>query len=144
MQIQRAATDEEVRGCYPVMRQLRPEVDEPLFLARVRAQRQQRGFELAFARDEDQVRAVAGYYTCECLAWRKYLYVNDLVTHADFRGRGYGGALLDWLVAQARAQGCDEFHLDSGVQRFDAHRFYLGKGLNIASHHFSMMLSPKP
>jgi hypothetical protein len=31
-------------------------------------------------------------------------------------------------------------HLDSGVRRFDAHRFYLNKRMNISSHHFSMVL----
>ncbi|MGZ5001726.1 MAG: GNAT family N-acetyltransferase, partial [Chthoniobacterales bacterium] len=30
--------------------------------------------------------------------------------------------------------------LDSGVQRFDAHRFYLMKRMKISSHHFSLEL----
>ncbi|MGZ5023946.1 MAG: GNAT family N-acetyltransferase, partial [Chthoniobacterales bacterium] len=31
--------------------------------------------------------------------------------------------------------------LDSGVQRFDAHRFYLMKRMKISSHHFVLDLS---
>ena len=143
MDIRLAQTDDALRRCHPVVRQLRPEVDEALFLARVEAQRR-RGYELAYLEEAGQVRAVAGFYVCECLAWRRYLYVNDLITHDGHRGRGHGGALLDWVIERARQHGCDEVHLDSGVQRFDAHRFYLGKGMNIASHHFSMMLTPKP
>jgi hypothetical protein len=51
-----------------------------------------------------------------------------------------GGALFDWLVQLAREHECRELHLDSGVQRFDAHRFYLGKRMHITSHHFALKL----
>ena len=61
---------------------------------------------------------------------------------ADAAGRslGLGSALFDWLVAEARAEGCAKLELDSGVQRFDAHRFYLAKRMIISSHHFSLDL----
>ena len=49
--------------------------------------------------------------------------------------------LMDWLVGRAREQGCDELHLDSGVQRYGAHRFYLRYGMDITSHHFRIALS---
>ena len=70
----------------------------------------------------------------------RLLYVEDLVTREADRSAGYGGKLFDWLVQQARAHQCDHFELDSGVQRFDAHRFYLMKRMKIASHHFSLQL----
>ena len=51
------------------------------------------------------------------------------------------GGSRSWdCVAEARRRGCAQFHLDSGVQRFDAHRFYLHKGMNISAHHFAMPL----
>jgi len=43
-------------------------------------------------------------------------------------------------VAQARAEGCAQFQLDSGVQRFGAHRFYLMKRMDITAHHFGLKL----
>ena len=62
-----------------------------------------------------------------------------LSTLPEARGQGHAGALLDWLLAEARARGCDEIHLDSGVQaeRWDAHRLYLNHGYAITSHHFA-------
>jgi hypothetical protein len=47
--------------------------------------------------------------------------------------------MIEWLKAHARELGCRQLHLDSGVQRFGAHRFYLRHGFNIASHHFSIV-----
>lgn len=68
-----------------------------------------------------------------------YLYVDDLSTLPDSRRRGHARALLDWLLTEAKRLGCDQLHLDSGVEltRADAHRLYLNAGLVISSHHFA-------
>ena len=103
--------------------------------------RQQRdGYLLAFLEADGEVRAVAGYRFLESLFSGKFLYVDDLVTRDRDRSRGFGGALLDWLVEQALSLGCDTLELDSGVQRFDAHRFYLLKRMNISSYHFRIKI----
>ena len=90
--------------------------------------------------DEIGVRAVAGFRMLESLYAGRFCYVDDLVTDATGRSLGYGGVLFDWLVATARAEGCGRLELDSGVQRFAAHRFYLTKRMRISSHHFSLEL----
>ena len=139
MRIAAAETDADIARCGPVMLELRPHLAGQDFVAVVRRQ-QKSGYLLAYLEDETEVRAVAGYRFMDILACGKILYVDDLVTRAADRSRGYGGRLFDWLVAQARAAQCKEFHLDSGVQRFDAHRFYLCHGMNIVWHHFSLKL----
>ena len=137
--ITRATTDDQIRRCFPVMAQLRPHLDEAEFVARVRRQ-QQDGYELAFLSDKKIVKAVAGYRLLESLSWGKFIYVDDLVTGELFRSQGFGQQLFDWLVKRARSRGCDQFHLDSGVQRFGAHRFYLAGRMDIIAHHFAMKL----
>ena len=136
-EIAAVADDAGILACHPVMAQLRPQHDDPRqFLARVREQ-QGEGYELAALTVDGEVAAVAGYRLGTNLAWGRYLYVDDLVTDGARRSRGHGKALLDWLAARARERGCDELHLDSGVQRFSAHRFYLRDGgMDISSHHF--------
>src|SRR6266404_7183574 len=133
-----AKTPKEIRRCYPVMRELRTQFTDPeRFVERV--QRQQRdGYLLAFLEAEGEVRAVAGYRFLESLFSGKFLYVDDLVTASRDRSLGFGGQLLDWLIEQAREHGCENLELDSGVQRFDAHRFYLIKRMNISSYHFTI------
>ena len=93
-----------------------------------------------FVGRDGTVRAVAGYRISECLAWGRFLYVDDLVTLSADQAAGFGSRLFDWIVAQAEKHGCDQVHLDSGVQRHGAHRFYLHKGLDITSYHLAMRL----
>lgn len=134
-----ANTDADIAACYPVMAELRPHVPEADFVARIRRQMGIADYKLACVTD-DGVKAVAGFRRSECLAWGKFIYVDDLVSQSTARGQGYGSKLLDWLIKYAREHDCDEFHLDSGVQRFGAHRFYLHKQMDITSHHFTLKL----
>ena len=141
MTIRPAESDAEVAACFAVLKQLRPSlVDAADLLAQVRRQ-EARGYRLAVSADGDRVLAVAGYWLGECLAWGKYLFVDDLVTDDAERSKGHGEALLDWLVELARSHECRSLQLDSGVHRFAAHRFYLCQRMSISSHHFSLDLS---
>jgi len=135
-----AVTEEQIRRCFPVMAQLRPHLIETEFVRRVRRQQQQAGYKLAFLCHKRNVKAVAGYRFSESLSWEKFIYVDDLVTAEEVRSQGFGQQLFAWLVKQAKARGCDQFHLDSGVQRFRAHRFYLASRMDIVGHHFTMKL----
>lgn len=135
-----AETAEDLRRCYAVMSELRPHIaTEEEFVERVQRQQTQ-GYLLAYLEAGDEVRAVAGYRYMDFLFHGYFMYVDDLVTRAADRSTGYGGKLFDWLVQQARDRDCTHLDLDSGVQRFDAHRFYLMKRMKIASHHFSLAL----
>jgi GNAT superfamily N-acetyltransferase len=93
----------------------------------------------AFVSDQEQAVAVAGFRIGDSLAWGHHLYVDDLSTAPDARHQGHAGALLDWLIDEARRLGCGQLHLDSGtgVERFDAHRLYYNHRLAIHSHHFA-------
>jgi len=138
-----ANTLQEIRRCHPVMRELRTHIaDEQEFVDRVQRQQKQ-GYQLAFLEADGEVCAVAGYRFLESLFSGKNLYVDDLVTRERDRSRGFGGELLDWLIEQAREQGCENLELDSGVQRFDAHRFYFFKRMSISSYHFRIKIDPE-
>ena len=122
------------------MQQLRPHLAETEFVTRVRRQADSGGYQLAFLEDGGAVSAVAGFRLIDNLAGGRILYVDDLVTDAGARSRGHGKVLLDWLADRARQEGCQFLELDSGVQRFDAHRFYLVNRMVISSHHFRLGL----
>ena len=135
MTIALATSEADIARCFPVMLQLRPHLVESDFVARVRRM-QQDGFALAFLETAGAVRAVAGYRYHDKLHSGRNLYVDDLVTDTGDRSRGYGGQLLAWLTDEARANGCVQLELDSGVQRFDAHRFYFRERMHVSAYHF--------
>jgi GNAT superfamily N-acetyltransferase len=126
---------------WPVMHQLRPHLDLEQYLVMVARMRQTEGFRLAAASIDGKIGAVAGFRIMEMLWCGKILYVDDLVTDQTMRSRGLGKALLAWLKVEARRSGCGELHLDSGLQRLDAHRFYERESLKKTDFHFAAKIS---
>jgi GNAT superfamily N-acetyltransferase len=136
-ELQRDSSREEIQRCYPVMRELRPHLQEPLFADQI-FQQMREGYRLACLEVSGEVKALAGFRILTFLAWGKVLYIDDLVTNPTARRNGYAGKLLKWLISQAKIAGCDQLHLDSGHQRHDAHRLYLNHQMKIIAHHFSL------
>jgi len=62
------------------------------------------------------------------------------IAGAAARSSGHGARLLRWLEGLARREGCAALTLESGVQRFAAHRFYLRERMEIRAHHFVRVL----
>lgn len=136
--IKLATTDDEINDCYDVMSQLRPHIAREDFLPRVRRQMESFDYRLPYLSDGGDVKAVAGIRVSEWLHGGKYVEIDDLVSKDGDRSKGYGSKLFDWIIEFAKAEGCNHVRLLSGVQRFDAHRFYLRKRMNIEAHYFTI------
>jgi GNAT superfamily N-acetyltransferase len=134
-----ADSREQIDRCFAVMSQLRPKLSGADFANRVEVQ-QREGYRLALLEHEGAVVAVAGFRTMNVLWSGKTMYVDDLVTDEAMRSRGFGEALLTWLMDQAREEGCETFSLDSGTHRHQAHAFYFRQGLRITDFHFQKPL----
>lgn len=138
--IQLANTDAEIDATFEVMAQLRTHLSRTEYVPLIRSMTQESGYRLAYLRDGGRICAVAGFRITRSLAWGQYLYVDDLVSDENQRSRGYGDLLMAWLADFGRAQECAELHLDSGVQRHAAHRFYLRSRMDITCYHFRLVL----
>jgi len=137
--IQLAESDIQILSCFPVMSQLRPHLEEDKFIEQVRYQMKE-GYKIAFLEIDKQTLAVAGFRILTCLASGKFLYIDDLVVDEWKRSQNYGQQLFQWLIEYATNNHCQQLSLDSGVQRFAAHRFYLTQRMSITAHHFSIEL----
>jgi GNAT superfamily N-acetyltransferase len=138
--IKKMLSDGDIMMTYPVMSQLRTHVGEKEYVDRVKRQHGAAGYEIAALFDDGQVRCVAGYRISECLSWGKFLYVDDLVSDQSARSKDYGKRMMEWLLAEAKKNTCKELHLDSGVQRHGAHRFYLRERMDITCYHFALKI----
>jgi GNAT superfamily N-acetyltransferase len=137
MNVRIAESDAELEKVAGVLLELRSTFDREGLIAQVKQQRHA-GYQLAYVESDGEVLCVAGFVVSTKLAWGKHIYVDDLVTADRHRSKGAGAKMIGWLKSYGLRLGCNQLHLDSGVQRFAAHRFYLREGFNIGSHHFSI------
>ena len=134
-----AENADELSNCFPVMAQLRPHLDPDSFIEQVLRQTIH-NYRIVYLKVNDKIVAVAGFRLSHNLAWGEFLYVDDLITDEHERSKGYGKQLLDWLIKHAKENNCQQLHLDSGIQRKNAHRFYEREGMIFASHHYAIEL----
>jgi GNAT superfamily N-acetyltransferase len=131
---------------FPALQALRPHfASEADLVRRIDEVQRAEGYRLvgAFEPDRAHAIAVAGFRVGHNLAWgRRFLYVDDLSTLPEGRGRGHARGLLGWLAQEARRLDCAQLHLDSGLgaDRVAAHRLYFNAGLQISAYHFARAL----
>lgn len=123
----------------PVLQELRPHLTAE-DLEQVLREGAPQGLQFTAAFLDGRCLAVAGWRIVVNTSALRKLYVDDLSTTNTVRSTGVGGALLGELRSRALTAGCHILDLDSGVQRHDAHRFYLRERMDITSHHFAQRL----
>ncbi len=139
MPIKQIHSAEEIRAAYETYRHLRPHLNEDDFVAQVLRQ-MTIGFQVFVIEEAGRVMSVIGFRMQEHLAWGKIIYIDDLISHPDARGKGYASQLLEHVEAIAIENQCKALHLDSGYQRNAAHRLYVNHGYILDCHHFALRL----
>ncbi|WP_034298366.1 GNAT family N-acetyltransferase [Herbaspirillum sp. RV1423] len=141
--LRHADAPEDLRACFAVMKQLRPHLrDESEFLERV-ARQAGDGYRLLAEWEDGKAIALAGYRLQENLVYGKFLYVDDLVTTEEARGRQCGTRLLDALTAVAERAGCVRLVLDTGLANALAQRFYFRQGMLSSAMRFGKPVTPQ-
>jgi hypothetical protein len=131
------ATEEEIKYCYKMMHQIREDLSEKDFIDTISLQIKN-GYKVAYVLEDKNVICVSGFSIGYKLAWGKHLYIDDFVTNKSVKSSDAAMALLDFIKIYAKQQNCTSIHLDSSVQRHEAHKFYLNQDMKIDSHHFSI------
>ncbi|GAB2765405.1 hypothetical protein GCM10027275_03450 [Rhabdobacter roseus] len=137
MKIRFATTDADLLACRRAVQALRPLLTDERYDEAIRSTLADNR-QMLFVDTGGEAAAVAVFETGYNLFRGKYLYIDDLSTLPEHRGKGYAGLLLDWILDYAEREGLQEVHLDSGVSeaRTDAHRLYLNKRFQVTSLHF--------
>ncbi|MHB8345622.1 MAG: GNAT family N-acetyltransferase [Acidiferrobacterales bacterium] len=129
----------EIGRGFAVRAQLHTQPAEDPFIRQVRLPLRQ-GRRLACLENSSGMAGPAGFRFRDTLSEGKIMHVDDLVTAEDQRSRGCGSPLFNWPVKHAATQDCAGLHLDSGVRRFAAYRFYCARQMHNSAHHFSLGL----
>ncbi len=124
----------------PVLKALRPQLTSESF-AEIYSLGFDQGLRFSVVYLDGRCVGVCGWRVVHNTSSRRKLYIDDLVTAKGSRSSGIGSFVLAQMALRARHEGCLVLDLDSGVQREDAHRFYLREGLAKTALHFGREIS---
>lgn len=138
-EIKIAITDDEIASCWEAISVLRPMLKRENFVSQIQ-DLQKEGYHLLYIQEKDKTVAIAGYRVYTMLYCGKMLYLDDLSTLEEYRGRGYASQLLNHLKIIALENNCVSIQLDSGPTRTTAHKLYFKEDFTISAYHFHKKL----
>lgn len=118
------------------MQLLRPHLKENEYTGLVKEMITE-GYKMAYVEENDKAISVIGFRHLQFLFNGRHIYIDDLSTLAEHRGKGCAGKLLDHVDAIAKEKGYKSVTLDSGTHRHEAHRLYMNKKFSIQGYHFT-------
>ncbi len=95
-----------------------------------------RGYRMVGVFDGEKCIAISGVWLGTKLYCDRYLEADNVVVDADYRSKGAGKLLFDWLTAEGKRLGCTLLMLDAYVENFAGHRFYYREGFIPRGFHF--------
>jgi GNAT superfamily N-acetyltransferase len=136
-----AKTKEEKENCYEVMKILRPHIkSKEEFLEKVTRMEKTNNYRILMVVQDDIILTLAGIREMETLFQGKIIYIDDLITRDEHRSKGSGKLVMDYIKNYVKEHKLNGLTLDSGVQRFEAHKFYFKNDFHINSYHFNCKL----
>lgn len=70
----------------------------------------------------------------------KYLEIDNFIVHPDYRQKGVGKLMTDYIETKAINLDCSIIVLDAYTSNFKAHRFYYNQGFGAKGFHFVKIL----
>ncbi|WP_090398201.1 GNAT family N-acetyltransferase [Natribacillus halophilus] len=117
-------TEDAIISAFPIMKQLRSHLNEKEYMELVVEAKEKDMYRLFALYDQGDIVAVTGFKPMITLYYGRFVWVCDLVTDNHRRSKGYGEKLLSFVHEWALENNYDSVALSSGLQRYDAHRFY--------------------
>lgn len=84
---------------------------------------------------------ISGYWMSTKLWCGKYLELDNVVVRSEFRSKGIGKLLTEYLEEKAKKAGSTILVLDAYTTNFGAHRFYYNQGFGPKGFHFVKILN---
>lgn len=138
--LKKLSTVEEMLPHYDLIAQLSPQLSMEQYRELLTIMVGRSYYQVA-AYENGRCVGVSGYWLGAKLYSGKYLEIDNFIVEASSRHKGIGKLLVDWMVAEAKAQGCETVMLDAYVENFTAHKFYYRQGFVARGFHYLKKIS---
>ena len=123
-QLKELTTIEEMVAQLPIIKQLYPDYTIEKYKSLLE-QMVPNNYKQLIVVQENQTVGLAGFWIGTKLWSGKYLELDNVVVHQDFRSQKIGSIMTNYLNQKAIAENCNMIVLDAFTTNFGAHNFYI-------------------
>lgn len=135
MEIRELKTISEMISQLSVMQELYPSLTEIQYYEMLSEMIPNNYGQIAVFENEKCV-GISGYWIGTKLWCGKYLELDNVIVSKEYRSKGVGKILSDFLDNKAHLNNCTIQVLDAYTTNFKAHRFYYNQGFSPKGFHF--------
>ncbi len=139
-QLKELTTIEEMVAQLPIIKQLYPDYTIEKYKSLLE-QMVPNNYKQLIVVQENQTVGLAGFWIGTKLWSGKYLELDNVVVHQDFRSQKIGSIMTNYLNQKAIAENCNMIVLDAFTTNFGAHKFYMNHGYVPKGFHFVKFLN---
>lgn len=133
--VKKLVTVAEMEGSLDLIRELTPELQKEGYHQMLLEMVPHNYFQVGVY-EGDKLIAISGYWIATKIYCGKYLEIDNFVVAKKYRSKQIGKMLIEWLLAEAKTQGCKASLLDAYVENFKAHKFYYNQGFIARGFHY--------
>lgn len=134
--IKEFATKEEMTLVYPLIHQIREEMDFETYSEALEEMIKRNAFKMIVAFDDKKIVGAGGYWISRMLYCGRYIQLSNFVVDCNERQKGIGQKILDEIAKIAQNEGCKKIVLDSYVENKKSHSLFFRQGFYIRGLHF--------
>jgi GNAT superfamily N-acetyltransferase len=129
-------TKNVMMDAFPLIHQMYKKMDYKGFESALDEMILNNNYKMVAGFHDEKMIAISGYWIARMLYCGRYLQASNLVVDENFRGRGAGKKILNYLENKARKLGCDKMVLDSYSENKKSHSLYFREDFYIRGFHF--------
>lgn len=131
---------EELRSTLPLLRMLNNDTIPGEVLEERMQEMQQHNYECVGVYDGARLIGISGVWVLNKYYVGKHIEPDNVMIHPDYRGKGVGEQMMQWVDEYGRSQGCIAAELNCYVSNDKGVRFWINQGYKILGFHFQKKL----
>lgn len=114
-------------------------VDESILLQRLEVM-MQNNYQCLGVYDKEKLIGICGLWTLMKFYNGKHLEPDNVVIHPDYRGKGIGELMMEWVDNYAKENNYEAIELNAYVENLKGVEFWKKAGYSIRGHHFQKLI----
>lgn len=130
------ADEETMILTYPLIHKIYKNLEYNTFIENIREMIMRNNYKMLIVYNDDKIVGVVGYWISKMLYCGRYMQLHNLIVADEYRGKGIGKSIINYMENLAIKVNCDKIVLDSYVENKKSHSLYFELDFYIRGFHF--------
>ncbi len=127
---------EDLDSIVPLLEMLNPEIEKEIIAQRLNEIKSKTDYQCVGVYDKSKLIAISGIWILHKIYAGKHIEPDNVIVHPDYRRKGVGEILMNWIHDYAKENGCLTSELNARVTNAAGNKFWINQGYEIAGYHF--------